>query len=428
MKRQIEFSLLLLPLLLLPTLASAIETSVSGTTLIRVEQRSLPGFDKQNLMPATQYLSLETRGIADSDLSFHLSGWGRLDIADNSTSKSSDGSFDYGYLNYRFNKANAEIKAGRFFVFEGVSSENVDGLFVKTALAKGFSVSAFGGAPVHPASSVDNRSDLIYGGRASYSMPGMIELGLSTVYESSGMVSGPTSKLRDARQLAGVDLWLKPLSILDLKGRLSYDTINNGIAEQSWLLGIKTGSSSSLNLDYSQYEFKELFAASSIRSLFNPDSPGNQKKAGVSYTVQAAKPLELTASYHHTDQSQKGNFEKYGLQSRLNLFEDKGLAGLSYYRVSSPSSINSFHETRAYLLYTAAKYNASIDGIINLYDDAINGKKNGFEVQGSAGYRIHPDLNLSCDLSYSQNPAYSSEFKGLLRLSFNYNSSKGAAK
>lgn len=425
---RIRLLLPLIPLFSITAAASALaETAVNATTLVKFEQRSLPGFDKQNLTPATQYLTLATTGVGDPNLSVYLSGWGRVDLADKSASKDSDGTLSYGYLRYLFPKADAEIKAGRFFIFEGVSSENIDGVFVKTALVKGFAISAFGGAPVRQTGSVDNRGDTITGGRFSYSSPALFELGVSTVHEK-GLISGPLDRLRDTRQLVGGDLWLKPHAIADLKGRIAYDTINHGVAEQSWLLGLKTGSISSLSLDYSQYEFKELFAASSIRSLFNPDTPGGQKKAGLSYTVQATKPLELTAAYHHNNQDQKGSSDRFGLQGRLNLFEDKGMAGFSYNRVTAPTGINSFHETRAYFIYTAARYSASIDGIINLYDEPINGKKNGFEIQSSAGYRLKPELNLSCDLSYGQNPAYNSEVKALARLTYNFNSSKGATK
>lgn len=421
------FSLVLTLLLCaMPALAVA-ETSLSGTTLVRFEQRSLPGFDKQSIIPATQFLSLESAGIADPNLSLHVSGWGRVDLADNSTAKGSDGSLNYGYLRYLFPQANAEVKAGRFFVFEGVSSENIDGLLVKSGLVKGLAIAVFGGAPVHPTGSVDNRGDYIAGGRFSFSAPAFLELGVSTVFEK-GLVSGPLSKLRDTRQLVGGDIWLKPFAVADLKGRVAYDTVNQGIAEQSWLLALQTWGNSTLSVDYSQYEFKELFAGSALRSLFNPDQNGGQKAAGVGFTFQPAKPLEVTASYRHTEREQSGASERFGLQGRLNLFENKGLAGLSYFRISAPSGINSFHETRGYFLYTAARYSASIDAILNLYDDSINGSRSGFEVQGSAGYRLLPALNLSCDVSYAENPAYSSEVKGLVRLTYNYDSGRGVAK
>lgn len=409
-------------------ISSAAETSINGTTLLRFEQRSLPGFDKQNIFPATQFISLESTGISDPNLSIHLSGWGRADFADNSSDKSSDATLSYGYLRYLFPKSNAEVKAGRIFVFEGVSSETLDGIHARTDLTNGFSVSAFGGAPVHPQSRVDNRGNSISGGRIGYSYPSVLDIGVSTLYEGGGMISGSTTKLRDTRQLVGGDLWLKPHQTVDLRGRISYDTINKGFAEQSWLMSLKTGSSSALNIDYSQYEFKELFAASAIRSLFNPDTTGGQKAAGISYTRQLAKPLEVTASFRHQDSDTKGTSNRYGAEARLSLIEGKWLSGLSYFRVAAPADVNSFHEARAYLLYAETRYSASIDGITHLYDKTINGKSNGFELQGSAGYRIKPDINLSCDLSYAQNPSYNNEVKGLVRLTFNYSAGKGGVK
>lgn len=405
----------------------AAETLVSGTTLLRFEQRSLPGFDKQQIIPATQFISLEAAGVGEPNLSVHLNGWGRADLADNSSDKSSDGSLSYGYLRYLFPKSNAEVKAGRLFVFEGVSSENIDGLYLKTELTNGFAISAFGGAPVHPANSVDNRGDYIYGGRLSYLAPSFLELGISSLYEQ-GLISGPITNLRDTRQLLGADFWLKPHQIADLKGRLSYDTINRGIAEQSWLLALKAGSISTVTIHYSQYEFKELFAASSLRSLFNPDIAGKQKTVGASYNLQISKPFELTASFKHYDRDTTGTADRYGAEGRLSLLSGKGLSGFSYFRISAPTGVNSFHEARAYMLYDTAVYSTSIDGIMHLYDEAINGKASGFELQGSTGYRLRPDLKLSCDLSYAQNPAYSSEVKGMVRLTFNYNSGRGAAK
>lgn len=427
MRKKIIFSLTLL--LATPLMVSAADTTIGGTTLLRLEQRSLPGFSKENLAPATQYLSIESYGIKDPNLSFHMSGWGRVDLADNSTDKSSDGSVAYGYLSYRLPTSNSEARLGRFYVFEGVSLENVDGLYLKAGLTNGFTASVYGGAPVKPASAVNNRGDFIYGGRLSYLLPAMLELGVSSMYESKlNIGSGPITDLRDARSLIGTDLWLKPHQMVDLKGKLSYDTINSGIASNNWLLSVIPNDKVRVSVDYASYEFKEYFAASAIRSLFNPDSNDKQTVIGGSVSMQVTKPLEVTALFKHYDRDTTGTSDKYGLDGRLQLFDGKGLSGASYYRVSAPAGINSFHETRAYLMYNANSYSASVDGIIHIYDDKINGKKFGSEIQGSLGYKFMPNLQLSGDVSYGQNPAYTSEVKGLLRLTFNYNTSGGAGK
>jgi hypothetical protein len=106
--------------LLLPSMAAGAEISADGTTIIRVEERSVPGFSKQSIVPATQYLGLDMNDVGTKGLSLHFYGWGRVDLGDDSSEstdpKSTDGNFSYGYLQYRFDKANAAVKAGRLFL------------------------------------------------------------------------------------------------------------------------------------------------------------------------------------------------------------------------------------------------------------------------------------------------------------------------
>ena len=134
-------------LLALPGAAISAEVSVDATSIVRVEQRVDQGFAKKDIVPATQFLGLDVDKLADGNLSLHLYGWGRGDIRDKSyNSDQATGSLTYGYLQYRFKAANADIRAGRFFVHEGIVNEHVDGLNVRTDLPLGFGLSAFGGA------------------------------------------------------------------------------------------------------------------------------------------------------------------------------------------------------------------------------------------------------------------------------------------
>src|SRR5690349_24877151 len=109
---------------LLPSLACAADAVVSSTTLFRFEQRAFPGFSKQTVVPATEYLGADMEKLGDGNLSFHLYGWGRVDLADRSTSDgTTDGSLASGYLRYSFRTANSDVKAVRFFVREGAAVE-----------------------------------------------------------------------------------------------------------------------------------------------------------------------------------------------------------------------------------------------------------------------------------------------------------------
>src|SRR5665647_727882 len=98
----------------------AADVTVDSSTLFGIGQRDISGASKETLLPATQFLGITADKLADGNLSLHLYGWGRADLGDKSfNNEASTGSLTYGYLQYRFSKANANIRAGRLFVREG---------------------------------------------------------------------------------------------------------------------------------------------------------------------------------------------------------------------------------------------------------------------------------------------------------------------
>lgn len=420
---------------LIPLLACAADLGVGGTTLLRFEQRSFPGFDKQTVVPATQFLGADLDKIGDGNLSFHLYGWGRVDLADRSTSGGDTaGDLTYGYLGYRFPAANGAIKAGRFFLNEGVAVEQIDGISARADLQKGVTLALFGGAPVQLDRDSKSKGEYIAGGRVSYRLAGILELGVSGLHEGR-VTLGTASGIKDDRQLVGGDIWLSPHRIIELNGHSSYNAATEGIAEHSYHLTVRPHKALSLSGQYNEQNFKDYFAYSNLRSLFNPDNDGELKSYGGAVTWLAAAPLELTADYRRYNRSgsestdSNGNSNRYGGEVRLTLLGKKVRSGLSYHRSDGASSFNSYHEVRGYGLYDSTRYIASIDAIGQFYKNSIFNEKEAFEVIASTGYRILPELALSGDLSYGQNPRLTDELRGVLRLTFNYTAaSKGAKK
>src|SRR6185369_12212750 len=169
-------------LLALPAVAAAAETSVDSTTIIRIEQRDISGSAKEDILPVTQFLGMDADKLADGNLSLHFYGWGRYDLADKSfNDNQAAGSLTYGFLQYRFKQANADVRLGRFSVREGIAIEQVDGVSLRSDLPYGFGISTFGGATVHNrhlfGENSDGKGDALVGGRANYRYKGMLELG-----------------------------------------------------------------------------------------------------------------------------------------------------------------------------------------------------------------------------------------------------------
>lgn len=411
---------------LFPSLACTTDLGLSSTTLFRFEQRAFPGFARETAAPATQFLRVDLDKIGDGNLSLHVYGWKRVDLADRSTNeRPNDGDLAYGYLNYRFPTANAEIKAGRFFIREGVAAEQIDGVSARADLRKGFTLALFGGAPVKLDLNTKNKGDYIAGGRGSYRLKGIMELGVSGLHES-GVTLNTAGNTKDNRQLVGGDIWLSPRRFIELNGHTFYNSATGGIAEHSYLLTIKPSRTFSVSGLYNEQRFNNYFTYSNIRSLFNPDNGGEVKSYGGSIGWAIAAPAEITADYRHFNRTSmvssdnNGNSDRYGVDTRLTLLDKKLRSGLAYHRSDGANGFNSYNEVRGYCLYDTGRHVTSIDAIAQFYRNGIFNRKEAFELVASSGYRILQDLLLSGEIGYSQNPQYSDDIRGVLKLTYNY--------
>ena len=424
--------MLALATLLLPTKLLAMDLNAGGTTLFRYQERSVQGFDKQQLAPVTQYLSADLEKLADGNLSFHLNGWGRADLADRSAPDDTvDGSLATGYLSYRFDKANAELKAGRFFVFEGGTVENIDGISARSDLLKyyeGLALSLYAGKPVKIDHVADNKGDFIAGGRLSYRVASIAEIGASILHETGATTAsydattGAVTATKDYRQQVGVDIWLAPCRQAELSGRSLYDAAATEWAEHRYQLTLRPMERLSVTGDYKQVNFAGAFAAASNPSLFKPDAGDELTTFGALASYKFSDHLELDMDYRHYDRKRKGTSDRGGAEARFTMMDGQLRSGFGYHRLGAAQGINSYHEMRGYGLYDPGTYTLSLDAIADLYDDHVylNTDKVAYEVIASAGYRLRPELMLSADLSAGSNPQYGDEVKGLVRLTFNY--------
>lgn len=417
--------------------ALAAEVSVDSTTVVRIEQRAVSGSPKQDIAPATQFLGLDADKLADGNLSLHFYGWGRYDLADKSyNGDRGDGSLTYGYLQYRFRQANGEVRLGRFFVHEGIANEQVDGLSARTDLPLGFGLSAFGGATVHTrhlyGEASDGKGDSLVGGRANYRYKGMLELGVSGVYESNAPTL--TSKLDDGitprytngnHRLIGGDIWLSPFRMVEVAGHSSYNPETKTAAEHSYLVNIKPLKKLVLTGEFNEQRDQSYFYAWSMFSgaALNPSDKSRSIGGNVSYGVNRA--LEVTGDYKHYTR-ELGNADRYGAGVRLSFLGNALRSGATYHylRASEGFAISgtpsaSYHELRAYVMQDTKSFFYAVDVIDYIFRKKVFNESSAWEAVASLGYHITPALALSGDLSYGRNPEFTEDLRGLVRLTYN---------
>ena len=424
-------------LLALPAVALA-GASLDSTTLLRFNQDARTGLASRTLMPATEFLRVDLDKLGDGNLSAHLYGWGRFDLADQSfDDDQGGGSLTYAYLQYRFNAANAQARAGRFFIHEGIVNEQVDGVSARTDLPYGFGISAFGGATVHTAhlagEASDGKGDAVFGGRFNYRYGGLLELGLSGVYESTAPVlTDPAlaGRFGDHR-LVGADFWLAPHRMVQLMGHTSYNTETRGVAEQGYRLQLMPLKALVVSGEFNQYNDRDLFYSSALLAALPSMLSGNNlnqqsRSFGASASYSLNDKAELSADLKHYSRD-IGKADRFGGELRYLLPEGQLRSGLGYHYlraspefavIPSATASGSFHELRAFAMRDTKSYFASLDVIDYLFRKEIENKASAWELAGSLGYHLTPSLALSGDLSYGSNPQYNDELKGLLRLTY----------
>lgn len=436
---------LALSLLALPAAAQA-ETSVNSTTIFHAFQEERSGFEKKEYAPLTQFLGVDSDQLGDGNLSLHLHGWGRFDLADKSYDNDrADGSLIYGYLRYRFPQANGQATLGRFQVFEGIVNEQVDGIGASSDLPYGFGISAFGGATVHtedlPGEKSDGKGNGIVGGRLNYRYGGKLELGLSGVYESQAPELEnqlPASQGKfGSHRLVGGDIWFAPHRMVEMAGHTSYNTETSGVAEHSYLVTLRPRVDLTLSCEFNEQNERDLFYSSVMFATLVQGLDDESRSIGGRASYQLTKSAELAGDYKHYDRD-LGKADRFGGNLRFTLAEKGVRSGLGYhYLRSSPDfapvptsgASGSFHEARGWAMHDTKRYFAALDAIGYFFREEINNRSSAVEVIGSLGYHLSPALALSGDLSYGSNPQFDSELQGVLRLTYDASfTGKGGSK
>jgi hypothetical protein len=440
-------------LVILPSAALA-ETAVDSTTILRVQQDTHAGLETKTLMPLTEFLTVDSNKLGDGNLSLHISGWGRLDLADTTptvddANSRAAGSLTYGYLQYRFKSANAQAKAGRFTVMDGIVNENVDGVMARSDLPYGFGISAFGGATVHsahiPGTNTDGKGDALFGGRAYYRKGGVLEIGLSGVYETDAPTVDSILVLPGSfgnYRRVGADVWLHPFDMVQISGHTSFNAETGRVAEHSYLIQVMPRKVKDLVLSgtFEAHHDRDYFYSSLLFSQMLRNLNQQSRSFGASATYSVTKKIDATLDFkhysrdHYAGDTSTSTAERFGGDLRGNFLNNDLRAGLGYHylRASSDFAIvpvlgasGSYHETRGWIMHDTKSYFASADLIGYFFKKPVAGKDSAWEGSGSLGYHLTPNLAVSGDLSYGQNPEYNDEFKGLIRLSYNTTFGKG---
>lgn len=404
-----------------PLSASAAE--VVGESRTYMLYRETPGGDK--LMPLYEYLNFSVRDAGMEAVSFHVGGWLRYDLQDDTNGRSSNNEFQYAFLNYQHKENNAAVSLGRIMVFEGVAAERLDGIYARTDLKYGLGVSAFGGSSVETSDPADSDSSTIHGARISHQMDNRYAIGISFLKAEKSS--------RNFRDEQGLDLWVRPMNKVELSGRSSYNDNTAGWMQHTYNLLLGPFEKVRLNTEVSHINYEDFFAGSTNSAFtFLPGGPIAPKEVldavGETVSFAATDRVNVSVDYRQNSYDIAGKAKYYG--AKVNYAVPGSMAaGISVHQMKGDTARLSYAEYRMYAMKKYGHTDLTVDLLDVAYDAAINGKKNAYSATVAAGYELTESMMLGADLGYSKNPDFDKDVRLFAKLIYRFkDGGKGQAQ
>jgi hypothetical protein len=432
------------------------DVAFSTTSIAQAWTTKTPGFSDTTQVPLTEFVGVDATKLGGKEaLSFHMYGWGMADLGDQSyIGGKHTGDLTYGYLQYDFKQANAQIKAGRIIVNQGLGPMALDGVEARTDLRYGFMVSAFAGTPVVFKNYSNNnqyfvayQQDISFGGRFAWRTAKLGEIGVSYLQDGSHPAAGLTvpQPVDYTRKQLAADVKLDPCAFLDVAGRtvlnVASDQITvpgtdpSRIAEHDYKATAKVNEKISITGTYVERNFFSYYAGSTLPSLFNQDEQGTFKATGASLVWAALANLQIVGDVRRSERTSYGDATRAGGEARYTFTNAHVVAGAAYHQVNADDVLPvnaqfaayslSHSEERVWVMADRGAYSASLDMIRLHYDDAdanpnLHGQSIESAIVGSLGYKAKDNLRLSADLSVEDNALTKSQVMALLRVQYTF--------
>ena len=405
-----------------PMAASGYDLDLQSSSYLYLYQEDqITGPDSDHSL-LYEYLSLDLWEIGRPELSFHLYGWGRLELGDETSLDTTNGDLSSAYINYRSDNGDWQLLVGRMLLTEGTTLEPLDGVHYRQSLVNiGFSL--FGGTPNQGDGSGDSRGDTLAGARGFFISPGKLEVGLNYLHED-GDFGG------DEREEAGTDLWFQPADSLEITGHALYNLSTSGIASDDLALMLSLSSKVGVIIASEGYIYENLFQTVSNpafhSSNINPADEVRITRGEINWSPVAR--LDVRGALKNTDHTEADPGDntrtEIGIDLDTSVFLDR--IGVRFASQTGDLPENEYNEMRAYCMATLGSIRWSLDALALTYEEKISGEDQTTQLVGSAGWKLTDNLDLSGDVRITKSPLYDEDLAVVLRARYDFGTGSGA--
>ena len=399
--------LLLFAFLSISSIATALDVTGQSRTYLLSRETA----DPLQLMPLYEYLNFKVDGSTGYPVSFNFGGWYRHDLRNESYNGRAKDELQYAYLSIRKKTGNAVLDIGRVLVHEGLASEQIDGLHARADLRGGFTVAAYGGSPV--VTNFDTRrGDSISGGRISQGVPGYVVIGVSYLDEKNNGNS--------FRREEGVDIWLRPLSKLEVQGRTSYNAMGRDWMQHSYYITIGPFGPLRLNGEFSNVNYRQFFSAMTVSAFTFPSIDPDETMTATGGSIDYAMTRRITAvaDYKEFNYRIAGPASYYG--GKIFFAGESFSMGVSGHRMNGAIDRLRYDELGSYVSQKFAKFDVSLQLIHLAFEQEINGVKNADSASAALGVSITPKARLVADVKYANDPQFKRDVQAMATFIYSF--------
>ncbi|MSN25901.1 MAG: hypothetical protein GJV46_08540 [Geobacter sp.] len=397
----------------MPVRSFAAELQLVSQTIMRGFERQVENGNKLTAVPLYEYIQLDYGNLKSPGLSLHANGWGRGNLADNYNSDGTAGELLHAYLQYVPANRDYLLRAGRQYVFEGVAKDSIDGVYGKAYLTQSITLSAYGGSPVALDTANGRQGDFIFGGKLSYSKPGLFDAGISHKF-----ISDNGSRHEES---LGSDLTLLLPGNVTLLGHSALNLMTSGWKEHSYELRLPWRQAVFQpfiqHFNYEDYFGKRANVANPFRFL---QGTGNSLTvAGAETFWYPSEHEEYVFKFKNYDYAQRfGNSQLYTLLAvwKHKIFSE---LGAEVGRMQGSSSENRYYQGRGYFFWNISPGFVTGDVMYVKYDEAIYKKNSSLFTSVGGGFRFLNDaFSVKLSFDYSSDPYFEEDYRWMLKLSY----------
>jgi len=403
-------------LLLLLPLAAMAEVNFESETILRVFERDTVQKQDAQVLPVYEYLHGNV-GNSEDVVSFHLSGWGRIDLADEGYySDDTAGELMYGYVEVRPAGYNVNLRAGRQYAFQGVANEAFDGVSVGGEMKGGLILSAYTGLPVGLSTTNGSKDDILYGGRIAH-RSSIYQFGLSyKLAENDG---------NTAQEMVGSDLALFLPGGFNVTGVSRYNLETEDFAEHSYEANF-TLAGIGFRPFIERYRYEDYFNAGAktvnpFRFLALQDQ--TLTTAGADVILKPTDEINITLRGKSLDYDQ-GDPAFYAAAMLSSRGDGASSFGAELGRLEGDLDEDKY--TLAHLFAYLEEFNdkfplefISADMMLAVYDEDIRGEGNAYFLSLGAGKSVMDGkITLKAAAEYSSDPYYTEDLRGSMSATY----------